>query len=74
MGNNRYQPDNRDRELVVRLYGLAACYTWIRGADNLLGGAPISILQELPGDDHALDLVGALVDLGDRGPPGSFRR
>jgi hypothetical protein len=31
-------------------------------------------LQELPGHDHALDLVGALVDLGDRGPWDSFRR
>jgi hypothetical protein len=32
------------------------------------------LLQELPGHDHALDLVGALVDLGDSGPSGSFRR
>jgi hypothetical protein len=30
--------------------------------------------QEVPGDDDALDLVGALVNLGDRGPWGSFRR
>jgi hypothetical protein len=37
-------------------------------------GRPQPLLQELAGDDHALDLVGALVDLGDRGPAGSFRR
>jgi len=35
---------------------------------------PISLLKQLPRHDHALDLVGALVDLGDRGPAGSFRR
>ncbi len=33
-----------------------------------------SALEELPGHDHALDLVGALVDLSDRGPAGSSRR
>jgi hypothetical protein len=33
-----------------------------------------SALEQLPRHDHALDLVGALVDLGDRGPGGSFRR
>ena len=32
------------------------------------------LLQQLPRDHHPLDLVGALVDLGDRGPAGSFRR
>jgi hypothetical protein len=30
-------------------------------------------LEQLPGHHHALDLVGALVDLGDRGSAGSFR-
>jgi hypothetical protein len=34
----------------------------------------VLLLQELAGHDEALDLVGALVDLGDRGPDGSFRR
>jgi hypothetical protein len=29
------------------------------------------LLQQLPGHHHALDLVGALVDLGDRGSSGS---
>ena len=29
--------------------------------------------QKLSGHDHPLDLVGALVDLGDRGPAGSLR-
>jgi hypothetical protein len=29
---------------------------------------------QLAGHDHALDLVGALVDLGDRKPGGSFHR
>jgi hypothetical protein len=33
-----------------------------------------SILEQLPGHHHPLDLVGALVDLGDRGPADSFRR
>ncbi len=33
-----------------------------------------SALEELPRHDHALDLVGALVDLGDRGLAGSLRR
>ena len=37
-------------------------------------GAPVSLFQQVAGHDHALDLVGALVDLGDRGPDGSFRR
>jgi hypothetical protein len=31
------------------------------------------LLKQLAGDDHALDLVGALVDLGDLGGSGSFR-
>jgi NAD(P)-dependent dehydrogenase (short-subunit alcohol dehydrogenase family) len=37
------------------------------------GPASTSTLQQLPGHDHALDLVGPLVDLGDRGSAGSFR-
>ncbi len=36
--------------------------------------ALFSALQQLPGHHHALDLVGALVDLGDRGPGSSFYR
>jgi hypothetical protein len=32
------------------------------------------LLEQLPGHHHALDLVGALVDLGDRGLAGSSRR
>jgi hypothetical protein len=35
--------------------------------------APIELLEQLAGHDHALDLVGALVDLGDLGPARSFR-
>jgi hypothetical protein len=31
-------------------------------------------LQQLAGHHYALDLVGALVDLGDLGLPGSWRR
>jgi hypothetical protein len=34
----------------------------------------MSALEELAGHDHALDLVGALVDLLDREPAGSFRK
>jgi hypothetical protein len=34
----------------------------------------ILALEELAGHDHALDLAGALVDLGDRGPRSSFCR
>jgi hypothetical protein len=34
----------------------------------------MELLEELAGHDDALDLVGALVDLGGRGPDGSFRR
>jgi hypothetical protein len=37
-----------------------------------LGGR--SLFQQLPRDDHPLDLVGALVDLGDRRAAASFRR
>ncbi len=36
--------------------------------------ALLSALKELAGHDRALDLVGALVDLGDRGLADSFRR
>jgi hypothetical protein len=32
----------------------------------------ISAVQQLAGHDDALDLVGALVDLGDRGPDGGL--
>jgi len=35
---------------------------------------PAALLQELPRHHHALDLVRPLVDLGDRGAAGSFRR
>jgi hypothetical protein len=35
--------------------------------------APESPLEELPRHDHALDLMGALVDLGDPASEGSFR-
>ena len=45
-----------------------------RDSTALAWRGPRSALQELAGHDHALDLVGALVDLGDRGPVGSFRR
>jgi hypothetical protein len=31
------------------------------------------LFEDLPRHDDALDLVGALVDLGGRGPYGSFR-
>ena len=41
---------------------------------DLLKHTMIPLLQQLAGHDHALDLVGALVDLGDRGPAGSSRR
>ena len=39
-----------------------------------LGVSTDSALQQLAGHDRALDLVGALVDLGGRRPVGSFRR
>src|SRR5690349_6403179 len=39
--------------------------TQARGCDPCLGLR--SLLEELAGHDHALDLVGALVDLGDLG-------
>jgi len=42
--------------------------------ENRQVSALISALEELAGHDHALDLVGAFVDLGGRGPVGSFRR
>jgi hypothetical protein len=48
------------------------CRTNPAGKPHVSG--PTSALQELPGHDHALDLAGALVDLGDRGPADSFRR
>jgi hypothetical protein len=35
---------------------------------------PDLLLQRLSRHDHPLDLVGPLVDLGGRGPDGSFRR
>jgi hypothetical protein len=36
--------------------------------------ALLPALEQLPRHHHALDLVRPLVDLGDRGPQGSFRR
>jgi hypothetical protein len=38
------------------------------------GNRDQSALKELPRHHHPLDLVGAIVDLGDRGPDGGFRR
>ena len=39
------------------------------------GSSPqLALCEQLPRHHHPLDLVGALVDLGDRGPAGSFRR
>jgi len=67
MGNNRHQsgrPDTRtgsqtrepDGPLYPRLTREAA------------GNTLFSPLEQLPSHDHALDLVGAFVDLDDRGP------
>ncbi len=63
----------KTRERVARLAGLAARFTQ-DGFEKPQVSAPKSALQELAGHHHALDLVGALVDLGDRGPAGSFGR
>jgi len=50
----------------------AVCYRHVLSKPQFNG--LILPLQELPGHHHALDLVGALVDLGDRGRTGSFPR
>jgi hypothetical protein len=56
-----------------RLADLAARFTPER-FEKLQVRAPKSAPEQLPSHHHALDLVGALVDLGDRGPAGSFCR
>jgi hypothetical protein len=50
---------------VVRLWLIEYC----RSSEP-----PLGLFQDLAGHHHALDLIGALVDLGGRGPGGSFRR
>jgi hypothetical protein len=42
--------------------------------EKMQASAPELVLQELPGHHHALDLAGALADLGGRRPVGSYRR
>src|SRR5713101_206284 len=54
----------RTRERAARLVGLAARFTQDRFEKPQVSG-PISALEELAGHHHALNLVGALVDLGD---------
>jgi len=63
---------NRTRERAAGLVGLAARFTRDR-LEKPQVSALISALEQLPRHHHPLDLVGALVDLGDRGPWGSFR-
>jgi hypothetical protein len=78
-GNARYQHGVRKRretiginrtiktrERVARLAGPAARFTRDTFEKPQFSG-PMSALQKLAGHDHALDLVGARVDLGDRG-------
>jgi hypothetical protein len=55
------------------LVGLAARFTQV-DPEKPQVSAPLSALEQLPGHYHPLDLVRALIDLGDRGPAGSFRR
>jgi hypothetical protein len=63
----------RTCELAARRVGSAARSTR-DGSEKPQVSALIDLLQKLPGHHHPLDLVGPLVDLGDRGPAGSFRR
>ncbi len=69
MGNNWHQPDNQDRERVARLVGLTADFMRDGFGKPQVSGL-ISALEELPGHDYPMDLVGALVDVRDRGPAG----
>jgi hypothetical protein len=61
------------KHLGGKLVGLTASFTRYRVEKPQVSRAELP-LQQLTGHHHALDLVGALVDLGDRGPGGSFRR
>ena len=72
-GNNRDQSDNPDTRTGCGTWALTARFTRDK-PEKPQARTLISALQELPGHDYALDLVGALVDLGDRGPARSFRR
>jgi hypothetical protein len=63
----------RARERAARLGSLAARFKR-DVSKNPQVSARISPLEQLPRQHHALDLISPLVDLGDRGPVGSFRR
>ena len=53
----------RTRDLATGLEGLAASLTGERLEKSQVSG-PMPLLEQLAGHDYALDLVGALVDLG----------
>jgi hypothetical protein len=64
---------NRTRERVARL-GVRQPVSRPESPENPQASGRLPALEELPRHHHALDLIGPLVDLGDRGPAGSFRR
>jgi hypothetical protein len=65
----------KSRALVVRGgpgVGMTALLDYLAGQAPGCRVARAGSREKLAGHDDALDLVGALVDLGDRGPAGSF--
>jgi hypothetical protein len=73
MGNNRHQSGKPDTRTGRRTRGSDSPFR-ARRLREAAGQRPGSALKQLPRHDHAMDLVGALVDLGDRGLAVSFRR
>src|ERR1700676_4229143 len=65
-GNYRYQSGKSDARIGRPTRRLTASFTR-DGFENTQFRDPMSPLEQLAGHDHALDLVGALVDLGDLG-------
>ncbi len=73
MGNNRHQPDNPDTRTGRPTRWPDGLYI-SNTPENQQVSTEIYLLQQLPRHHHPLDLIRALVDLGDSGPWGSFRR
>ena len=65
-GKNRHQPDNQDMRTGRPTRRRTARFPARRTREPQVSGR-ISPLQQLPRHHHPLDLVGALVDLGDLG-------
>jgi hypothetical protein len=72
-GNYRYQSGKSDGRMGRPTRRLTARFTRDGFEKSQFSGVS-SALEQLPRHHHPLDLISPLVDLGDRGPWGSFRR